>query len=115
MDYARTKRLARARFGEPAGRRRLNLRGWRTEYPDQFPVTTTRKDCVDNDIRPIDGNGHTPDDDQLCACCLREDPAYKLGFKEGYEQALLKLAIAMLEQASIDATVLRDQLERLMA
>ena len=36
---------------------------WRTEYPETFPVITTRKDTgMDSDLRPIDYNGHVPDE-----------------------------------------------------
>ena len=57
-DFAKLKRQPRA-GGSPFAR--WNTGRWRTEYPEQFPVITTRKECVDNtEIRPIDGNGHVP-------------------------------------------------------
>lgn len=66
-----------------------------------------------------DYNGHTPEDPapaaELCACCLRDDPAYQLGYREGYEQALMKMTIALLEQANVDATAIRERLEAMAA
>jgi hypothetical protein len=84
LDYARAKRLARARRGEPASRFPRPWRGPRLAYPEQFPVTIIRmkdgvipmhnpiKALADNtaarqelteQIRAIDFNGHVPDQD----------------------------------------------------
>jgi hypothetical protein len=46
LDYAKAKRRALGRRGAPdddstMGRQRP-LRGWRTEYPEEFPVIVTR-------------------------------------------------------------------------
>jgi hypothetical protein len=46
IDYGKAKRRALGHRGAPdedstMGRQRA-LRGWRTEYPEEFPVTVTR-------------------------------------------------------------------------
>lgn len=94
MDYARAKSRERARDSRPEPDempRKARPLGWRTEWPEEFPVTTTRKDSVADTIRPIDGNGFTPDLDpdphldecDQCAECLRADPVYQLGYERG--------------------------------
>ena len=55
LDYNKAKRRAAGRHGEPlAFRETWNTGNWRTEYPEEFPVTV---------LRPIDYNGHVPDED----------------------------------------------------
>ena len=51
LDYDRAKRRSAGRHGEPLSdapyRSPAVLRGWRTEYPEVFPVTVTRIDQAD--------------------------------------------------------------------
>lgn len=46
LDYDKAKRRSIGRRGEPISdtphRLDISLRGWRTEYPEQFPVTVTK-------------------------------------------------------------------------
>lgn len=46
LDYAKAKRRALGRRGEPISdaprRLDISLRGWRTEYPETFPVIMTK-------------------------------------------------------------------------
>lgn len=43
LNHARTKSLTRARRnGEKDQPHRRSVQGWRTEYPEEFPVTVTR-------------------------------------------------------------------------
>lgn len=42
INYAKAKRMQQGRRGEPAAPRdTYNTRGWRVEYPEEFPVTRT--------------------------------------------------------------------------
>ena len=62
--YPRT--TIRMRYGRRMLRHGLAL-GWRTKWDGEpFPVVTTSKQARGDtmeDIRPIDGNGHVPDED----------------------------------------------------
>ena len=42
LNYAKVKAQARARHGEPANPQQWNTAGWRTEYPEEFPVTVAK-------------------------------------------------------------------------
>ena len=39
LDYGKAKRKQAARRGEPVAPQVWNTDGWRTEYPEDFPVT----------------------------------------------------------------------------
>jgi len=57
-----------------------------------------------SELRPIDGNGHVPDED-LCAGCVRETPEYRAG----YNQALLDLIFAMVGKMHDDLTAVLEK------
>ena len=73
---------------------------WRTEYPEQFPVTVTTIKPEETPMNPKDWNGHVPDDPGLS------------DYQRGYQQALLDLSFAMLAKIHDDLTV---TLERIAA
>jgi len=63
---------------------------------------------VANDLRPIDGNGHVPDEPVAeCACCLREDPAYQAG----YQQAVLDMVGKLAEKGRADLDRVLERLQ----
>ena len=58
-----------------------------------------------SELRPIDGNGHVPDED-LCADCIRrESPEYQAG----YQQALIDLIFAMVGKMHDDLTAVLEK------
>lgn len=87
LDYAKAKRRV-APGMPPWPGARIRDRGWRTEYPEEFPVTVTRKDSMDDDqLRPQDGNGHvpaTPEPSATGQLCPYQDAERRLVWLEGY-------------------------------
>lgn len=81
------------------------------KHNDAIEANTAALNQLAGTLRPCDYAGFTPDEDEPVAPPARSAD-YERGYRDGYETALLKLAIAMLERASIDATILREQLER---
>lgn len=85
---------------------------WRTEYPIEFPVITSIKESVStNDIRPIDFNGHTPEPCDECPECLREDPAYRLGYRDAMIDVLAAVATAANDELAAAVAKVQARLE----
>jgi len=55
LRYARAKAMAKARKGEAANPPRWNTAGWRTEYPEEFPVIV--RTMGDQPIPPATAGG----------------------------------------------------------
>ena len=106
LDYAKAKRNSRRGQQDPElyVPSRISLRGWRTEYPEEFPVTISQIKAEENtmeDLRPIDGNGHVPGDDGKSA-----------DYRAGYNQARLDMIAAVLQHCQDNLTEVLAQVQR---